>query len=136
MSDPNNILPENSNVNDDLLKDYLKGDLSEEATRDFEKRMAESAFVQDAVEGLQTFSSEKKMQDYVQQLNKNLHTNLNHKKNRKDKNPAKNYLWIIFSILLILLLCFMAYIVISMQKHKDSQPQNPQTNEQSKYIPV
>ncbi len=136
MSDPNNILPDNNDMNDDLLKDYLNGNLSEEAIQDFEKQMSESEFVQDAVEGLQTFSSEKKIQDYVQQLNKNLHTNLNHKKNRKDITPEKNYLWIIFSILIVLLLCFMAYMVISMQKHKEQQPQNPQTNEESKYIPV
>ena len=54
MSDLLNILSNsNKDIDNQKLMDYLAGKLSAQEKHDFEKQMAESAMVNDAVEGLQ-----------------------------------------------------------------------------------
>ncbi|HXL55613.1 MAG TPA: hypothetical protein VN958_05105, partial [Chitinophagaceae bacterium] len=51
-------------------------------------------------------------------LNKNLHQHLIAKKERKEKRKIENLSWIIVAVIVILLMCILAYIVIKMQREK------------------
>ncbi len=60
MADVTNILfNSDDELNEEELINYLKGNLSGDALHEVEKKMADSAFTGDAVEGLQNFSSDK-----------------------------------------------------------------------------
>ncbi len=123
MDDVTNILSDDE-LNDDQLMNYLKGKLSDEELHAIEKQMAGSEFVNDAVEGLQSFSADKKLNEYVQQLNKNLHEHINQKKQRKEKRKQKDFQWIIFAVIIILLLCILAYVIVVWQKSREQQFNN------------
>ena len=81
----------------------------------FEKKMADSSFVNDAVEGLQNFSSTEKMNAYVQQINNDLHKHLHTKKYRR-KKTITNLSWEIIAVIIIIILCMLGYAVIEMMK--------------------
>ena len=85
MSDINNILHNDEELNEEQLMKYIQGALSEEELHAIEKQMADNDFVNDAVEGLQAISLKQKLDDYVNQLNKNLHQHLISKKEIKNK---------------------------------------------------
>jgi anti-sigma factor RsiW len=69
MEDITNILQHDDDVNEEELKKYLSGNISDEERYAIEKKMADSPFVNDAVEGLQQFSSRQKLDKYVNHLN-------------------------------------------------------------------
>jgi hypothetical protein len=108
-----NILPDNSNgMNDQKLMDYLEGKLSGEEKYEVEKWMADNEIAGDAVEGLQNIKDKKNLQQYVDQLNKNLQAQLRKKKHHRLKMRPKEYPWIYFTVVLILLLCIIGYFVL------------------------
>src|SRR6476620_12803466 len=98
MEDLTNILGPDGELNEEKLKKYISGEASPEETHFVEKQMADSDFVNDAVEGLQAISSKQKLDDYVNQLNKNLHQHLISKKERKNKRKIKELSSIILTI--------------------------------------
>lgn len=102
----------NKDIDNQQLMDYLSGKLSDKEKHEVEQSMADSDFMNDAVEGLQEFSDKKDVQVYVDQLNKDLQKNLQKKKLRREKRRLKEYPWIYFAILLILLLCIAAWFVV------------------------
>ena len=108
-------------LNEDQLKKYLSGDLSDEDQHAIEKQMADSDFVNDAVEGLQAFGPSKKLDDYVSQLNKNLSRQLESKKQHKEKRKIRDMQWIIIAVITILLLCVLAFVVVKMQREKQQE---------------
>ena len=112
MDDLLNILNNDDDLNEDQLKKYVEGHATPEQTRIVEKQMADSNFLSDAVEGLQAFSQKKSLDKYVNDLNKNLHSQLEVKKQQKEKRKIKDMPWIIMAVVLILLLCLVAYAVI------------------------
>src|SRR5437764_6581608 len=109
MKDFTNILESDDELNEEQLKKYVSGETSTEEMHAVEKQMADSEFVNDAVEGLQAISSKQRLDDYVNQLNKNLHQHLISKKQIKDKRKIKDVSWIIVAVIVILLLCILAY---------------------------
>jgi len=121
MEDITNILQHDDDVNDEELKKYLSGNISDEERHAIEKKMADSEFVSDAVEGLQQFSSRQKLDEYVNHLNKDLHQYITAKKELKEKRRIKDLSWIIVAVIIVLLLCILAYIVIRMQREKQIQ---------------
>jgi hypothetical protein len=121
MEDVTNILEPDDELNEEHLKKYVSGEASPEETHAVEKQMADSDFVSDAVEGLQAISSKQKLDDYVNQLNKNLHQHLISKKQIKNKRRIKELFWVIVAVIVILLLCILAYIVIKMQREKQTE---------------
>ena len=125
MEDLGNILLNDDELNEEQLKQYLSGDISGEGLHAIEKKMADSDFVNDAVEGLQAFSSSKNLDAYVNSLNKNLHQQLESKKQRKEKRKIRNESWIIIALITILLLCIVAFIVIKMQHDKQQKETTP-----------
>jgi anti-sigma factor RsiW len=118
MSDLGNILQSDDELNEAQLKKYLSGEANAEELHAVEKTMADDAFVNDAVEGLQSFSSEAKLDDYVTQLNKKLHQQLETPRERKKKRRIKDLSWVILAVIIILLLCILAVWIIRMQRER------------------
>ena len=121
MEDLTKILKDDDNINEEELRKYLSGNSSDEERYDIEKKMADSSFVNDAVEGLQEFSSHQKLDEYVNHLNKNLHQYLAGKKEIKEKRKIRDLSWIIVAVIIILLLYMLAYIVVKMQRDRQIQ---------------
>ena len=126
MKDPGNIFEFDDDLNEDQLKKYLSGEISDEELHAVEKQMADSDFVNDAVEGLQAFDPTIKLDDYVSQLNKNLSRQLDSKKQHKEKRKIRDMQWIIIAVITILLLCVLAFVVVKMQREKQQYKSTPQ----------
>jgi ferric-dicitrate binding protein FerR (iron transport regulator) len=119
MSDWKDILSgKEEHANEDELIKYLEGKLSEEEKHTFERKTADSELMNDAVEGLSQFKSKQQLNEYVEQLNKNLHNQLDQRKKRKEKRKLKDNPWILVAVLLILALAIIAFVVVKM--HNDN----------------
>ncbi|MFY7964441.1 MAG: hypothetical protein ACOVO1_06065 [Chitinophagaceae bacterium] len=112
MNPSNNITPNN----DERLMKYLEGKLSGEELYEFEKKMADSDLLNDAVEGLETIKQPKNIDSYVNDLNKHLQQYTSSKKKRRIKNRLELNDWTLLSIFLIIALCVIGYFVIRMSK--------------------
>src|SRR5690349_19115628 len=113
MPDTNDdILNSEEELSDEQLMNYLKGILLREDAHDIEEKMIDDSFINDAIEGLQQFSSNKKLDDYVRQLNHHLHQQIYAQKQRNYKRRLKDIPWIIQALVIMLLLCMLAYVVI------------------------
>lgn len=112
MNPSNNITPNN----DDRLMKYLEGKLSGEELYEFEKQMADSDLLNDAVEGLEAMKQQKNIDVYVNDLNKHLQQYTSSKKKRRLKNRLELNDWTLLSIFLIIALCVIGYFVIKMSK--------------------
>jgi hypothetical protein len=119
MSDLLNILSNsNKDIDNQKLMDYLSGKLSAQEKHELEKQMAENELVNDGVEGLQEFRDQKKLQAYVDQLQKQLNQYLKQKKSRRDKWFQGKYdQWIYISVVLVLALIIIAYVIIRKLSH-------------------
>ena len=113
MEDLTNIWNADDELNEEQLMNYVKGKLKEGERHDVEKKMAESAFVNDAVEGLQNFSSAEKVNSYVQQINEQLHRRLLDVK-QKNKRGIKGISWEVIAVILVILLCLIGYVIVQM----------------------
>ncbi|MBV9988987.1 MAG: hypothetical protein JO301_15010 [Chitinophagaceae bacterium] len=112
MADLKDILNPDDELNQEELLRYLQGQASDEERFAIENQMAESSFVDDAVEGLQHFKDPKAVNDYVEQLNRQLHRYTAIKAARKKRRKLKENNWLIIAILGILLLCVAGYLLI------------------------
>jgi len=119
MEDLTNILSSGDEFTEEQLLSYLQGNTTGEGAHLVEKQMAESDFINDAVEGLQAIKSAKKLDDYVHQLNQKLQQQLEVKKQRKEKREIKHLGWIILAVILILVLCILGYVVIHMARQHE-----------------
>src|SRR5689334_2921317 len=119
MEDLTNILKNNDDeLNEDKLKKYLSGNISDEERHEIEKQMADSDFINDAVEGLETVENKQKLDEYVNHVNKDLHQYISGKKKIKEKRKIKDLSWIIIAVIVILLLCILGYVIIRMQHER------------------
>jgi anti-sigma-K factor RskA len=119
MSDLLNILSNsNKDIDNQKLMDYLSGKLSAAEKHEVEKQMADNELMNDAVEGLQQFKDQKKLDVYVEQLQKQLNTYVRQKKTRRGKWFHGQYdQWIFLSVIIVLLLIIIAYVVIRSLTH-------------------
>jgi anti-sigma factor RsiW len=108
----------NKDIDNQQLMDYLSGKLSGEALHDMERSMADSEFLNDAVEGLQQVNNKKDMQAYVDQLNASMHQALEKKKQRRLKRRLKDDPWSLLAVILVITLCILAYVVIRKLLHR------------------
>lgn len=113
MQNTNNILPPNTEFSEEELMQYLNNNLSNEKQHAIEMQMAESAFLADAVEGLQEFDNKKNILNYTEELNKQLLKHTTRKKVRKSKRKFKQQDWIIMAVVIIMMLCLLGYFVIN-----------------------
>ena len=102
----------NKDIDNQQLMDYLSGKLSGEQLHELERSMADSEFLNDAIEGLQRINNKKDMQSYVDELNAAMQKSLAKKKQRRLKRRLKEEPWGLLAVVLILLLCAVGYIVI------------------------
>lgn len=119
MTDLKDILNTDDELSDEELMKYLEGSASEEEIFAIEKQMADSSFVNDAVEGLQNFTNPVQVNEYVEQLNRQLHKYTAQKKAGKKKRRLKEQNWVVIAILAILALCVTGYLLIHFySKHR------------------
>ena len=102
----------NNEIEQDKLLDYLNKKLPASEAHELEKQMADDAFMNDAVEGLEKFNNKKDLSLYVEQLNRNLRQQLDKKKKRKEKRKLKDQPWVYFTIVLILVLIVICYVLV------------------------
>ena len=123
----------NKDIDNQKLMDYLSGKLSAEEKHEIEREMANSDFVNDAVEGLEEVKNKKNLTNFVDHLNHDLHKQLEKKKKRKQKRTLKDQPWLYLAIVLILLLIIIGFIVIKkyLDSEKNSQSNIPATEKQS-----
>jgi hypothetical protein len=121
-NDLKNILANsNKDIDNQQLMDYLGGNkLSDEKKHEIEMQMAEDAFVNDAIEGLQKINDEKKLAVIVEQLNKDLHKQITNSKIKKNKR-LKDQPYMYLAIIIVLLLLILSFIVV--KKYLDSNPE-------------
>jgi hypothetical protein len=112
MADLKDILNTDDELNHEELLRYLQGEASEEERFAVEKQMADSSFVDDAVEGLQHFKDPKAVNEYVEQLNRQLQKYTAIRAARKRRRKLKDDNWVIIAILGILVLCVAGYLLI------------------------
>ncbi len=118
MNDLKDILHEDDGVkNDDLLR-YLEGTASDEERFTIEKQMADSDFMNDAVEGLQKFQDKQQLQQYVAQLKTQLRKQTSKDHKRKRRISLNSQQWTMITIVTIILLCVLAYWVIRLYQLK------------------
>ncbi len=115
MEDLLNIWNTDDELNEDELMNYVNHKSSAEDAHIIEEKMADSTFINDAVEGLQSFSSAEKMNAYVQKINEDLHKHLRQKKYKR-KKTITNLSWEIIAVIIIILLCLLSYSIIEMIK--------------------
>jgi hypothetical protein len=99
-------------IDQETLLLYLQNKLSAEKRHEVEKKLLENDFANDAAEGLQQFEDKEKLPVFVDQLNKNLKTKLQSKKERSEKIHLKQYPWLYLAVILIILLIIISYFVI------------------------
>lgn len=112
MTDLKNILDHEEEINPEELMRYLQGNATESERFTIEKQMASSTFVDEAVEGLQSFNNPTELAEYVTLLNKQLRHQTIKKESRRSKRGLKEQQWVIIAILAILCLCVIGYFLI------------------------
>ena len=105
-----------SNLNKDIeqekLLDYLNKKLSAADAHEVEKQMANDAFMNDAVEGLEQFKNKKELSLLVDQLNSDLKKQTAKKKLKKEKRKLRDQPWLYFTLVLLLLLVVTGYVLV------------------------
>ena len=102
----------NKDIDNQQLMDYLSGDLSGAPLHDVERSMADNAFLNDAVEGLQSIGSKKNVEKYVDELNAALQKSIAKKKQRRLKRHLREAPWAYVAVLLVITLCVLAFVII------------------------
>jgi len=122
----------NKDIDNQKLMDYLSGKLSADEKHEVEKQMADSDFMNDALEGLEDVKNKKELTFFVEQLNADLHKQLEKKKLKKQKRSIKEQPWLYLAIILLLLLSIISFIVIKKYlENEKNLPENlPRTEQQ------
>ena len=123
----------NKDIDNQKLMDYLSNKLPAGEKHEIEKQMADSEFINDAVEGLEEIKDKKHLSSFVEQLNNNLQKQLEKKKKRKLKRSLKDQPWLYLAIVLLLLLIIICFIVIKrhLDAEKELQRNLPATEQRS-----
>jgi hypothetical protein len=99
-------------IDNQKLRDYIEGKLSEVEKQELEKELADNDFVNDAIEGLQNIKNKNSIQPSVDQLNTLLLKQLKKRKKRRAKRELNKYTWIYLSAIILLTLCVIGYLFI------------------------
>lgn len=112
MTNLKDILQQDDELNADELLRYLQGNASAEERFSIENQMADSAFISEAVEGLQGFQNPVLVKKQVEQLNRQLQKQTAKRRIRKYQRRLKDQNWLIIAILTILLLCITGFLLL------------------------
>ena len=99
-------------IDQETLLLYLQDRLSQEKKHEVEKKLLESEFADDAMEGLQEIKDKQQIIYMVDMLNRDLKNKLEKKKKLREKMRIKDQPWLFISILILILLIVISYIVI------------------------
>jgi ferric-dicitrate binding protein FerR (iron transport regulator) len=108
----NILVHSNKEIDNQLLMDYISGHLSDADQHSVEEWLDENQFAADALEGLQEFGNKEQLNEYVNQLNRELKSYLQQKKQKREKRRWKDNPWTAVALVLILGLIFLAYVVL------------------------
>jgi hypothetical protein len=113
MSDFNDIWNHGKGkLPEDKLQAYLEGRLSAEESRQVELWLSEEGMESDATEGLKELPAEE-TRKIVRKLNAGLNSTLAAKRKRRTKAIKENK-WAWIAVIVVLLLCLLAYFTIHM----------------------
>lgn len=115
MDELNNIWNADDELNEEQLLNYIRNSATPDAAHDMEEKMAASSLVNDGVEGLQQFSSNEKINAYVQQINNDLHQHLSVKKTKKHRG-IQHLSWEIIALIVVIILCLIGFAIIRMMR--------------------
>lgn len=118
MTDLKDILREDDGVKHDDLIRYLEGNATDEERFAIEKQMADSDFINDAVEGLQGFQDKQKLQQYAAQLSLQLRKQTTKDRKRRLRRKLNSQQWTMITIVTVILLCVLAYWIIRLYQQK------------------
>ncbi len=112
----------NKDIDNQKLMDYLSDKLSKEEKHEFEGNMAGSEMLNDVVEGLEKFKNKKDVSALVEQLNANLKSQLNKKREKKLKREIKNLNGLYFSIILVIIIILIGFFIIKKYLENEQGP--------------
>lgn len=101
-----------TDIDQETLLLYLQDKLSEEKKHEVEKKLMDSDFDGEALEGLQQFSDKKQINHVVEMLNRDLKKKVEKKRQRRQKLVLKDQPWIYITILILILLIVISYLII------------------------
>lgn len=104
-------------VNEQQMMDYLEGRLSPEQAHDMEKMMADSGFLDDAVEGLSQMKDRQQLPGIVQELNQRLHAKVGKQRTRHRQYLPDAQTITIIALVTILVLVTLTYIIFRMYQN-------------------
>lgn len=111
-NDLKNILSNlNNDIEQDKLLEYLNRKLTAEEQHELEARLNDDPFMSDAMDGLSEIKGPDKISLMVYQLNKDLKSQLDKKKKRKNRFITETP-WLYYTVILLLLLAVIGYLVI------------------------
>src|SRR5688572_5133080 len=102
----------NKDIDNQKLMDYIAGKLSAEEKHEVERWMADSQFMDDAVEGLEAVKNKARISDTVEQLNQDLLKKLEKKRNKKRKRQLKDSPWIYYAIVITLFIIVITWYIL------------------------
>ncbi len=114
MANEGKILPNQQSPSEDELIQYLQENLSPEEMHEIEMQMADSAFVNDAIEGLQAFQDKENIAKITQEINTELIKKTSKKKKRKGLKSYQQQDWIQLIAIIITLICLLSYFMVQL----------------------
>ena len=99
-------------VDQETLLLYLQDKLSDDKKHEIEKKLLDSEFEGDALEGLQQLTNKRDINHVVEMLNRDLRKKTEKKRQRRQKLMLKNQPWLYLTVLILILLIVLSYIFI------------------------
>jgi predicted secreted protein len=105
-------------IDQETLLLYLQGKLSEEQRHEVEKKLADSDFDSDAMDGLEEFKDKQQITYTIEMLNRDLKKKVEKKKQRRAKLALPDQTWIYIAVFIVILLIIISYFVIHRMMQK------------------
>jgi ATP-dependent Zn protease len=108
-----------TDIDQETLLLYLQDKLSEEKKHEIEKKLLDSDFDGDALDGLQQFDDKKQISHVVEMLNRDLQKKMDKKKQRRQKLVLKDQPWLYITVFILILLIVLCYFILHrMMQHQ------------------
>lgn len=108
------ILSQKSSIDPQKLMDYLEGKLSDKDKHEVESLLADSAFMDDAMDGLGQMKDKQKIASILFELNSQLHKKTKERRKLQFSNRLPFPGWLIFTTVMVILLIVLSYVIYRM----------------------
>jgi len=98
------------------LDNHLRAIMAEKDLNHFREQLP-SEFLSDASEGLAQLKDSKQLESVLDQLNKQMHYQLSHKKTHTKRRSIGDLSWTYWAIIIVLLLTIVGFVVVRMLLH-------------------